>query len=81
MYLYTLKQDEVSKVPEPLMAIFGQAKLVITMLVTPEKKLGRAETADVIAGLQDKGFYLQMPIVEDDEMKGIAEKNSKLPRS
>ncbi|HEY8569524.1 YcgL domain-containing protein [Microbulbifer sp.] len=80
MYLYVQKQDGVSRVPENLQELFGTPVHVTTMLITPERKLARADVHKVMNALQEQGYYLQMPPVQDDEMRAIAAQNSKLPR-
>jgi len=80
MYLYVEKQRGMAPVPENLLGLFGKPVHVTTMLLTPEKKLARADVDKVMKALQEQGYYLQMPPVEDDEMRAIAAQNSKLPR-
>lgn len=80
MYLYVQKQDGVSRVPENLRQLFGTPVHVTTMLITPERKLARADVHKVMTALQEQGYYLQMPPAQDDDMRAIAAQNSKLPR-
>ena len=80
MYLYVQKQDGLARVPEKLQELFGKPVHVTTLLITPERKLARADVGKVINALQDQGYYLQMPPVVDDEMRVIAAQNSKLSR-
>ncbi|MFC6634791.1 YcgL domain-containing protein [Microbulbifer taiwanensis] len=80
MYLYVEKREGTSKVPENLLQLFGKPQHVTTMLVTPEKKLARADANKVLKELGERGYYLQMPPVSDSEMGAIAAKNSKLQR-
>ncbi|PKM43482.1 MAG: hypothetical protein CVV05_14870 [Gammaproteobacteria bacterium HGW-Gammaproteobacteria-1] len=61
LYLYLPKQDDFAEVPAILMETMGTAAFVMELELTPERKLARADSAEVIAGLQEKGFYLQMP--------------------
>ncbi len=61
MYLYVEKREGMSRVPEALQKQFGSAELAMTMLLTPEQKLARADTAKVLKALAEQGFYLQMP--------------------
>lgn len=68
MYLYVRKAEGFARVPEALLAMFGAPKLFGTLLLTPEKKLARADISLVLADLQDKGFYLQMPPAREDYM-------------
>ena len=66
MYIYVEKASGLSKVPEELMERFGKGISAMTMLLTPEKKLARAEAQAVIDAIRDKGFYLQLPPAKDD---------------
>ena len=61
MYLYVEKSRGVEDVPDVLLAQFGELAPVMTVLLTPERKLARADAAVVLASIQDQGFYLQMP--------------------
>lgn len=61
MYLYVDKRLGLTAVPELLMETFGKPVPVFTMLLTADKKLSRVSAADVVEGIKDKGFYLQMP--------------------
>ncbi|WP_295800555.1 YcgL domain-containing protein [uncultured Microbulbifer sp.] len=80
MYLYVCKQQGMQAVPEKLQQLFGKPVHVTTLLLTPERKLARADVDKVMNALQEQGYYLQMPPVADDEMRAIAAQNSKLPR-
>lgn len=60
-YLYVLRQEALTRVPEELLTLFGQPVKVTDMLLTPERKLARAEAAAVLQALTEHGFYLQMP--------------------
>jgi len=68
MYLYVAKKEGLSRVPDELSEMFGKPELALTMLLTPEKKLGRADTAKVISDIEEKGFYLQMPPAKEPYM-------------
>lgn len=68
MYLYVRKADGLSRVPEALLAMFGKPKHYVTLLLTPERKLARAEATKVIAEVAEKGYYLQMPPAREDYM-------------
>ncbi|CAM3555226.1 MULTISPECIES: YcgL domain-containing protein [Halomonas] len=61
MYLYVDKRQGMTQVPELLMETFGKPLPVFTMLLTADKKLSRVSAADVVEGIKDKGYYLQMP--------------------
>ncbi|MCA6062583.1 YcgL domain-containing protein [Thalassolituus marinus] len=60
-YLYVSRKDGLEKVPEELYEIFGKPELALTMMLSPERKLARADAEKVLAGIEEKGYYLQMP--------------------
>lgn len=66
MYLYVDKREGLKRVPEELLEIFGTPKSAMTLLVTEDKKLARADAAEVLRDLREKGFYLQMPPKKDE---------------
>ena len=80
MYLYVDKKEGLERVSEPLLKLFGTPVPAMVLLLNKEKKLLRAEVTDVMQQIQEKGFYLQMPPVQDSEMQEIALKNTKLER-
>ena len=77
-YLYVKKQEGFEKVPDALKDMFGTAELAFTLLLTPEKKLARASAEAVLNSLEEKGYYLQMPPVDECYMQEINQHNSKL---
>jgi uncharacterized protein YcgL (UPF0745 family) len=61
MYLYINRADGLSRVPEELLARLGTISEVMTIKLTPERKLARARASDVLAAIAAKGFYIQLP--------------------
>ena len=61
MYLYVPKDGGPSNVPEELLTSFGELKLVTTMVLTPSRKLARADINKVLSDITENGFYLQLP--------------------
>ncbi|MFA5983776.1 MAG: YcgL domain-containing protein [Methylococcaceae bacterium] len=61
LYLYLDKKDDFSKVPETLLASLGRLEFVMALELTAERKLAKENAAKVIASIQDKGFFVQMP--------------------
>lgn len=61
MYLYVEKSTGLKDVPEVLMKQFGEAESVMTLLLEPSRKLARADAAEVLSGIEEQGYYLQMP--------------------
>jgi len=61
MYLYVEKSRDLQDLPTELMARFGTPVPVMTLLLTRERKLARADAGAVLASIAGQGFYLQMP--------------------
>jgi uncharacterized protein len=80
MYLYVDKKQDLTRVPEALLTIFGKPQAAMVLLLDENKKLARANVGDVIKSIEEQGFYLQMPPLENSEMQDVAIKNSKLAR-
>lgn len=69
MYLYVDKRDQLERVPEPLLEMFGRPLHVMDMPLKAERKLARVEdTQKLLDELESKGYYLQMPPPKDDYM-------------
>ncbi|MDO6561810.1 YcgL domain-containing protein [Amphritea sp. 1_MG-2023] len=66
MYLYVDKTEKLERVPDPLKEMFGAPIHVFDMLLTPDKALSRADAAQVLADIAEKGYFLQMPPPKDD---------------
>ncbi|MGH1409828.1 MAG: YcgL domain-containing protein [Aeromonas sp.] len=60
-YLFVERREDFSRVPEPLMAVFGRPELVLMTKLAPGKSLGLAEVGKVMEALTTQGFYLQVP--------------------
>lgn len=80
MYLYVDKKEDLARVPESLLGLFGRPQAAMVLLLTVDKKLAKADAADVMQKIQQNGFYLQLPPVQDNDMQQIASLNSKLSR-
>ena len=63
MYLYLARENDFEAVPEMLMKRFGQARFVMQLELSPDKKLAREDTQQVIHNLLENGFHLQLPPV------------------
>ncbi|QFU76162.1 YcgL domain-containing protein [Halioglobus maricola] len=61
MYLYVEKAKGLEDVPETLLKQFGEAESVMTIVLTPERKLARVDVAEVLEHIEANGFFLQMP--------------------
>mgnify|MGYP000844786169 CR=1 FL=1 len=56
MYLFISRRDDFSQVPETLLGMFGQPKLVVTVNLTETRKLQFADTKNVLENLTTTGF-------------------------
>ena len=65
-YLYVDKLKNFEELPSSLRDSFGQYELVLEMELSPERKLARADTNQVLADIALKGFYLQLPPTIDE---------------
>ena len=61
MYLYVDHARGLQDVPDTLMSGFGEPELVMTMALTRERRLARADVGEVLDNISQNGFYLQMP--------------------
>ena len=59
-YLYLQKRDDFSMLPAPLMALFGQPKLVM-MVELERHRLAQVTVETVKNALLTQGFFLQLP--------------------
>lgn len=65
MYLYVEKSRGLADVPDSLLTQFGEPESVMTLLLTPERRLARVDVAEVLARIEAQGFFLQMPPTPD----------------
>ena len=61
MYLYVEKSRGVEEVPEALLAQFGEPEELMVLVLSADKKLARANEAEVMMQIETNGYYLQMP--------------------
>lgn len=80
MYLYVDATQGLERVPEDLMQRFGAPVEAMTLMLTPGKKLARADASEVINLIADVGYYFQLPPSAISDMHGISIRNDKLPR-
>lgn len=66
MYLYVDKRRGLADVPEALLERFGTPVAALTLILDPDKPLARADAAEVMAAIEEKGFYLQMPPAKEE---------------
>lgn len=77
-YLYIDKSRGLEAVPEALLELFGEPRLVMTMLLKEERPLARVDVKKVLVAIQEQGYYLQMPPPPEAYMQEINKHNDKL---
>ena len=61
LYLFVKEENNFSEIPEPLMKSFGNPEFVMDLDIHADRQLARSDPEDVLTGLQQQGFFLQMP--------------------
>jgi uncharacterized protein len=61
MYLYVDAKEDLHRVPQALLTRFGKPVEALSLLLTADRVLARADAARVLADIDAQGFYLQMP--------------------
>jgi hypothetical protein len=61
MYLFVDRDQPLEELPAALLAGFGKPELALNLVLTPERRLARADAATVLAALDEQGYYLQLP--------------------
>ena len=73
MYLYVLKAEALSRVPEGLLPFFGTPVHAFDLVLTPERKLAREDIHQVLENLDKQGYHLQMPPPEEEYIQHLPE--------
>ena len=66
-YVFIPTTSSLSDLPDELIQVLGKAELIMTLELTPEKKMARGTGADVMNSIDKQGFHLQMP--ENPQLK------------
>jgi len=61
MYLYTSKAAGLRDVPETLLQQFGEPEPIMLLKLDGSRKLARVDAGEVVAAIDSRGFFLQMP--------------------
>jgi len=62
LYLYIIKKDDFSQVPQALYDSMGsEPEFVMELELTPDIKLAREDVITVIKNLESQGFHVQIP--------------------
>ena len=60
-YLFVPSETETVELPTELLLLLGELREVITLDITPDRVLARCTGAEVLEGVANRGYYLQMP--------------------
>lgn len=71
MYLYVLKAEALSKVPEGLLSAFGTPQHTFDLVLSPERALAREDIHKVLENLESQGYHLQMPPPEEEYIEHL----------
>lgn len=63
-YLYLANKDAFEMVPKDLLKALGRLEFVMELKLNEKRPLARADVTKVMAELNTKGFYLQLPPAE-----------------
>ena len=76
-YVFISATTPFSGLPEELLKILGEAEMIMTLTLTPDKKMARGTAKEIIKSIKEKGFYLQMPIKAEIDMNPLPTKNER----
>ena len=76
-YVFIPTSTPLSDLPDELLKVLGQAEMVMTLNLTPEKKMARGTAAEVIKSIEKQGFHLQMPINSQLDINPLPTKNER----
>ena len=71
MYLYVLKAEALTRVPEGLLAVFGPPAHTFDLVISPERQLAREDISLVLENLEKQGYHLQMPPPEEEYIQHL----------
>lgn len=72
-YLYVEKSEGFKNVPQPLLDMFGEPLLAMTLALKPELQLANISCKELIKRLEGDGYYLQLPPKDTDTEKNLSE--------
>ena len=60
-YLYVPEPDDFARVPAALLERLGRLELALAFELHPGRPLANADPRAVLAALDERGYYLQLP--------------------
>lgn len=70
LYLYVCREEDLARVPAPLLARFGKPQRALELELTPQRRLARCAAVEVMEALERQGFFVQMPPGEERQVRG-----------
>ena len=67
MYLYLAQEDDFDCVQDDILRVLGKLEAAMELELHPGKTLARVDVETVIADLQERGFFIQLPPKHPDE--------------
>ncbi len=60
-YVFIPTSTLLSDLPEELLKVLGKTEKVMTLKLTPDKKMARGTAKEILKSIEQQGFHLQMP--------------------
>ena len=60
-YIFIPVATELSDLPKELLSVLGQTEKIMTLMLTPEKKMARGTAQEILNSINEQGFHLQIP--------------------
>lgn len=64
-YVYVMAGEGLEQVPSALLAKLAETELVMSITLTPDRKLAKEDAVLVLANLKRQGYHLQLPPADD----------------
>lgn len=71
LYVYMDHRADPADLPEPLRLQTGALAVAMTLVITPDKALARADAGKVLEAIEEQGFYLQLPPKDEDYLQEL----------
>lgn len=66
VYLYVAKDELLEQLPEDLKTLLGKPIFMLSFDLYPERRLARVEAKAVLAAIEDKGYFLRLDTVAEE---------------
>ena len=76
-YVFISATTPLSELPEKLLKLLGEAEMLMTLTLTPDKKMARGTAKEIIENIEEQGYYLQMPIKAEIDMNPLPTTNER----